>query len=97
MPYQQKAFMQDALQAARGRIAQITSLMGQIDATTDPKAVAEVQARIEAENAMLQHQQAQINLARGLADAEYRIAESRAKEGQLQQASRTGRLAHFVR
>ena len=36
-------------------------------------------------------------MARGLAEAEYRIAESRAKEGQLQQASRTGRLADFAR
>ena len=96
MPYQQKAFMQDAMDSARGRIAQIQSLMQQINATPDAKAVAEIQARIEAENAMLQHQQTQINLARGLADAEARIAESRAREGQLQQASRTGRLEDFL-
>ena len=96
MPYQQKAFMQDAMDAARGRIAQIQSLMRQINATPDAKAVAEIQARIEAENAMLQHQQTQINLVRGLADAEARVAESRAKEAQLQQASRTGRLEDYV-
>ncbi len=96
MPYQQKAFMQDAMDAARGRISQIQSLMQQINATPDAKAVAEIQARIEAENAMLQHQQTQINLARGLADAEARIAESRARENQLQQVSRTGRLSDFV-
>jgi type IV secretion system protein VirB5 len=71
--------------------------MGQIDATTDQKAIDEIQARVVAENALLHHEQTQIEMARGLAEAEYRIAEARAKEAQLQQASRTGRLAHFVR
>ena len=96
MPYQQKALMQDAMDAARGRIAQIQSLMRQIDATPDQKAVSEIQARITAENAMLQHQVTQINLARGMAEAETRIAESKAREAQMQQASRTGRLEDFV-
>ena len=96
MPYQQQAFMQDAMDASRARIAQIQSLMRQINATPDAKAVAEIQARIEAENAMLQHQQTQINLIRGMAEADARVAESRAKEAQLQQASRTGRLEDFV-
>jgi len=96
MPYQQKAFMQDALQKAGGRIAQIQSLMRQVSASQDPKAAQELQARIEAENALLQHEQTQISLARGMADAEYRIAESRAREAQMQQSSRTRRLAEFV-
>ena len=96
MPYQQKALLQDAMDAARGRMAQIQGLMQQINATPDAKAVAEIQARLDAENAMLQHQQSQISLARGIAEADARIAESRAKEGQLQQVSRTGRLENFV-
>ena len=95
MPYQQKAFMQDAMDASRARIAQIQSLMQQVSATPDAKAVGEIQARIEAENAMLQHQMTQINLARGMAEADVRIAESRAREAQMQQASRTGRLEDF--
>ncbi len=96
MPYQQKALMQDAMDAARGRIAQIQSLMRQIDATPDQKAVGEIQARIAAENAMLQHQVAQIDLTRGMAEAEARITESKAREAQMQQASRTGRLEDFL-
>ena len=96
-PYQQKAFMVDAMTAARGRIAQIQSLMSQIDATDDAKGVAEIQARIEAENALLQHEQSQINMAKGVADAEARIEVSRDKEAQLQQATRTGHLADYVR
>jgi type IV secretion system protein VirB5 len=96
MPYQQKAFMQDAMQKAGGRIAQIQSLMRQLSSSADPKAAQEIQGRIEAENALLQHEQSQIALARGMADAEYRIAESRAREAQMQQSSRTRRLAEFV-
>ena len=95
-PYQQKAFMEDAMAAARGRISQIQSLMGQIDATVDPKGVAEIQARIEAENALLQHEQTQINMAKGAADAEERIQQSRNKEQQMEQAARTGRLSDFA-
>lgn len=95
-PYQQKAFMSDAMAAAGGRIAQIQGLMGQINATQDQKAINEIQARIEAENAMLQHQATQISMSRGLAEAEARIAESQAKEAQLQQAARTGRLSDYV-
>ena len=96
MPYQQKALMQDAMDSARGRITQIQSLMQQINSTQDQKAVSEVQARLAAENAMLQHQMTQIDLARGMAEAEARIAESKAREGQMQQASRTGRLEDFL-
>jgi type IV secretion system protein VirB5 len=96
LPYQQKAFMQDGMDAARGRIAQIQSLMRQVSSSPDEKSVLELQSRITAENALLQHEQTQINLARGAAEAEYRIAESRAREAQMQQATRTGRLADFI-
>ena len=95
-PYQQKAFMQDAMTAANGRLAQIQSLMGQIDATDDAKGVAEIQARIQAESSLLQHEQTRIEMANGLASAQSRIDESRSKEQQLQQASRTGRLADYT-
>lgn len=96
MPYQNKALLQDAMDAASGRITQIKNLMQQINTTTDEKGVLEIQARIQSENAMLQHQMTQINLARGIAEADARIAESRAKEGQLQQSTRTGKLSDFV-
>ena len=82
--------------AARGRISQIQSLMGQIDATVDPKGVAEIQARIEAENALIQHEQTQINMAKGVADAEERIQQSRNKEQQMEQAARSGRLSDYA-
>jgi type IV secretion system protein VirB5 len=70
--------------------------MRRVSASTDPKETQELQARLEAENAMLQHEQSQISLAQGMADADERIEQSRAREAQMQQASRTGRLADFI-
>jgi type IV secretion system protein VirB5 len=84
------------MQKANGRISQIESLMRQVGSSPDAKSAQELQSRIEAENALLQHEQSQINLARGMADADYRIAESQAREQQMQQASRTRRLAEFI-
>lgn len=96
MPYQHKAFFQDALNAAKDRVGQIQSLMNEINLTQDPKAIAEVQARIEAENALLAHEQSQISLARGMVEAEVRVAEARDREAALQQISRRGRLIDHV-
>ena len=96
-PYQQKAFMEDALSKAKDRVAQINSLMRRAGATTDQKEIQEVTARIGAENALLQHEVSQIELMRGLAEADQRVADSRAREGQLEQASRNRRLADFIR
>lgn len=95
-PYQNKAFMQDAMNSAKSRIDQIESLMQQINATQDQKAVSEIQARLEAEAAMLQHEQSKVVMATGMADAERAILESRYREAQLEQASRTGRLVDYV-
>jgi len=96
-PYQQKAFMEDALSKSRDRVAQINSLMRRAGVTTDQKEIQEVSARIGAENALLQHEVSQIELMRGLAEADQRVADSRAREGQLEQASRNRRLADFIR
>ncbi len=96
-PYQQKAFMEDALSKAKDRVSQINSLMRRAGATTDQKEIQEVTARIGAENALLQHEVSQIELMRGLAEADQRVADSRAREGQLEQASRNRRLADFIR
>ena len=93
----QMTFMEDALTKAKDRVAQINSLMRLAGATTDQKEIQEVTARIGAENALLQHEVSQIELMRGLAEADQRVAESRSREGQLEQASRNRRLADFIR
>jgi len=95
-PYQQKGLLQDAMTAAAGRVAQIQSLMNQINATTDQKAILELQARIGAENALLAHEATQIQLLQGMADSEERIARSRDRERQYEALGRTGRIADFL-
>jgi type IV secretion system protein VirB5 len=95
-PYQQKGLLQDAMNAAASRLSQIGSLMGQVDATSDQKAVLEIQARIGAENALLAHELTQIQMLQGMADAEERIARSRDRERQYQMLGRTGRIADFL-
>lgn len=95
-PYQQKGLLQDAMRAAAGRLSQIQSLMGQIDATSDQKGVQEIQARIGAENALLAHEMSQVQMLQGMADSEERIARSRERERQHEMLVRTGRLADYL-
>ena len=71
--------------------------MRRAGATTDQKEIQEVTARINAEGALLQHELSQIEMIRGLAEADQRVAESRAREAQLQQTTRTRTLASFIR
>lgn len=95
-PYQQKGLLQDAMKSAAGRLAQINGLMDQINATSDQKAIQEVQARIGAENALLAHETSQVQMLQGMADSEERIARSRDRERQYQMLGRTGRIADFL-
>ncbi len=95
-PYQQKGLLQDAMKSAAGRLAQINSLMDQINATTDQKAVQEIQARIGAENALLAHEMSQVQMLQGMADSEERIALSREREGRYQMLVRSGKVADYL-
>ena len=95
-PYQQKGLLQDAMTAASGRLDQIKSLMNQINGTSDQKAVLEIQARIGAENAMLQHEMSQVQMLTGMADSEERIARSRDRERQAEMLNRTGKISDYL-
>jgi type IV secretion system protein VirB5 len=95
-PYQTKGLLQDAMKAAAGRLSQINALMDEIDATTDPKAVQEIQARIGAENALLAHEVSQVQMLQGMADSEERIAQSQARERQYEMLGRTGHIAAYL-
>jgi type IV secretion system protein VirB5 len=95
-PYQQKGLLQDAMTSAAGRLAQIQSLMTQINLTTDQKAVQEIQARIGAENALLAHEVSQVQMLQGMADSEERIARSRDRERQYEMLGRTGKVANYL-
>ena len=95
-PYQHKGLLQDAMHSAASRLSQIQSLMNQINATSDQKAVQEIQARIGAENPLLAHEATQIQMLQAMADSDERIARSRDRERQYQMLSRTGRISDFL-
>ena len=95
-PYKTKSLLHGAIEKALQRSEQIDGLMERAAGSVDQKEILELQARIAAESALLQHEGAQISAIRGLAEAERDIAEGRAREAQLQQTQRTRRLKDFV-
>ena len=97
LPYQEKAFFQDASETAAQRMQQINALLDQAAATEDPKAAQEIQARISGEAAMLGHESTLIQLQAAQAQAEDRINASRAAEAMQQTTTRAGRLADFLK
>lgn len=96
LPYQHKGLLQDAMTKAKGRLSQIQALMNQVNATTDQKAVLEIQARIGAENALLTHEMSQVQMLQGMADSEERIARSRERERQYEMLSRKGKVSDYL-
>ncbi len=77
---QDKAFALDAYDAAKNRLSQIDQLMRQINQTQDPKAIAELQGRIAAEQAMIQNEQTKLQMYQMVAAAEDRLQQQRQKE-----------------
>ncbi len=70
-----KAVGVHAFEGAQARLAQIESLMGQINRTGDPKGIQEVQARIAVEEAAVQHETTKLQLVAMLQRAEERLVE----------------------
>ncbi len=79
---QDKAFALDAYDAAKRRINQIDQLMGKINDTQDPKAIAELQGRIAGEQANIQNEQTKLQLYAMVAAAEDKVQAQRQREMQ---------------
>lgn len=94
---QDKAFAQTAYQSAQNRLANIQNLMGQIDNTPDPKAIADLQARIQTEQATIQNEQTKLQLFKMLADAEDKLIAQQQQELAAQRLARTGRTAQRLK
>lgn len=77
---QDKGFALDAYDAAKGRINQIDQLMNKINQTQDPKAIAELQGRIAAEQANIQNEQTKLQLYAMVAAAEEKVQTQRQRE-----------------
>lgn len=77
---QDKGFALDAYDAAKSRVNQIDQLMNKINQTQDPKAIAELQGRIGAEQANIQNEQTKLQLYAMVAAAEDRVQAQRQSE-----------------
>jgi len=88
---QDKGFALDAYNAAKGRITQIDQLMKQINSTNDPKAIAELQARIATEQANIQNEQTKLQMYALVAAAQDKVQQQQKDEIQSRiWASRKG-------
>lgn len=77
---QDQAFALDAYDKAKSRLNQIDGLMSKINDTSDPKAIAELQGRIAAEQAMIQNEQTKLQLYAMVAQAEDKIQQQQQQE-----------------
>ncbi|MBY0365128.1 MAG: P-type DNA transfer protein VirB5 [Burkholderiaceae bacterium] len=77
---QAQAYQQNALQLITQRVQQIQSLQSQINTTQDPKAIAELQARIAAENTQVTNDANRIQVMQALAQSQQAAAEQQQRE-----------------
>ena len=77
---QDKGLALNAYEKAKSRINQIDKLMSKINDTSDPKAIAELQGRIAAEQANIQNEQTKLQMYQMVAAAEDRVQQQRQKE-----------------
>lgn len=96
-PYQYQALVEAALERGSERVDQINALMERAGSTTDAKEIAELQARIGAESALLQHELTQATLVSAAASGQRRIEEVRAREAQRANASRGSSLVDLMK
>jgi type IV secretion system protein VirB5 len=95
-PYQQKAFLQDALQTSSQRMAQISALMQRSASAADEKSTLEANGRLAGETAMLVHENTQAQLVAAQVANEEQIVRSTANQKMLERSTRTGQLSdHF--
>jgi type IV secretion system protein VirB5 len=80
----------DAYDTATSRLDQIEQLSKHINATDDPKAIAELQGRIATEQAAINNEQTKLQLYQMVADAQDKIQEQRQRELNVQAAARRG-------
>lgn len=76
----QSAAAQMAFKAASDRFDTLQVLVDSIDAQTDPKAIQDLQARIQAEQVMLQNENAKLNAMASAAVAQRQVNEQRSRE-----------------
>jgi type IV secretion system protein VirB5 len=77
---QDKGFALDAYDKSQDRMSQIDELMAQINQTQDPKAIAELQARIAVEQANIQNETTKLKMYAMVAAAEDKVQQQQHRE-----------------
>jgi type IV secretion system protein VirB5 len=90
-PFQDKAFGTQAYQTELQELNQIQSLAQQIDATQDPKGIAELQARVQTETTTVGNEMTKLQLFKMLADAEDKLIDEQKNELVMSRAANTTR------
>ena len=96
MNSQQQADMQNVLQLVSQRTSQIQTLQNSINATADPIAVAQIQARIAAENTQVTNDVNRVAVAKTLGDLQKDQANQTLREQTLVQLKATAPATDFV-
>lgn len=84
---QAQAFQQQAMTLLTQRRTQIQHLQGQINATNDPKAIGELQARLQAEAAQVSNDANRLSIMNAMASSADRAAQQALKERELHNLS----------
>ena len=83
---QVKSDLKKAFDAAELRLKQIEGLMGQINSATDPKAIADLQARIQSEQAKIQNEQTRIQMYKMMQEENQKILAQQRSEARVRAA-----------
>jgi type IV secretion system protein VirB5 len=83
-----QAVFQNALSSASSRFASLQTLIAAIGAATDPKAILDLQARINAELGMVQNEQTKLQALAASFDAQDAAARAREREQGLEDQGR---------
>ncbi|MES2353187.1 MAG: P-type DNA transfer protein VirB5 [Pseudomonadota bacterium] len=81
-----KGFTEEGYKQASKRIDDIQGLLNKVDASSDQKDILDLQARIQAEQAMLQNEQIKLSLVQQLAQAEKALRAVQARDMRIQSA-----------
>lgn len=89
-PYQTYDVFQQALQVANQKPQQLQNLINAIQGTDDPKAIAELQARIAGEQAAMQNEMLKVQLSIQLAQVQNKLAQEQAERDRLNAVRKEG-------
>jgi type IV secretion system protein VirB5 len=87
---QDKAYSAGAYDKAKGRLGQIQGLMDKAGSTDDEKAILEVNARLQAENAMIQNEQIKLQMYQMVTENEQKLAAQQRRDLAQQDLAKRG-------